>query len=386
MKKEQAAITICSYLSMLSYGLTVAVVGSLLGSIEKTYHVSSGDIGLLFTLQSLGFVLAVLFAGYFVDRLSLKPVGIFGQAALSIGLAWFASSKALPTGLAAYFLIGLGGGVLQIVTNTAIASTYTSNRASSLNLLHLFFGIGCLTGPVFGGLCLQNNIEWNGAYSILFVYSALVTGLYVFIKFPQKARQDPINLRELGRVFMNRYTILLCLAIFFYIGVEMGTNSWAIIYMEKNIGMSTMTASAMLSYFWMALTFGRFICIYLSKKLPPQLLLFLLSLGATGAYCTFLNTSNTRAAGISFVFVGLVFSGIFPTLLGLGSNKFPETIGSITGIMMTFLGIGFMIFPWAVGVIKDHYSLNHGMWLLWTLSLGLAVTAFLIFLETRKED
>ena len=118
MKKEQAAITICSYLSMLSYGLTVAVVGSLLGSIEKTYHVSSGDIGLLFTLQPLGFVLAVLFAGYFVDRLSLKPVGIFGQAALSIGLAWFASSKALPTGLAAYFLIG------QPITQALVARSF----------------------------------------------------------------------------------------------------------------------------------------------------------------------------------------------------------------------------------------------------------------------
>ena len=302
IQKIKKYSTLISYLSLLSYGLTITVVGPALHSIQKDYMISFGEIGLLFTLQSAGFIIAVLPGGFFIDRFSLKSMAIFGQAILSAGLIAFTFSNTLVMGLVAYFLIGIGGGSIQISTNTIISSTNSNKRTSSLNILHLFFGIGCLTGPLLSALFLEDGYGWRNVYLVLFIYSFLLTGLFSLSKFPKNTDEKNLSRHELSGILHQGYTFLLALAVLLYIGVEMGLNSWAVIYMENNIGAGTLEASALLSYFWMAVTFGRFICIYLSKKMRPQVLLLLLASVAVIAYGIFVNAHEIRMAALALVF------------------------------------------------------------------------------------
>lgn len=385
MFKQHWYVTVCAYLSLLSYGLTITAIGPALDIIRDDYEVSSGDVGLLFTLLALGLILGVVFAGHFVNRYSLKTVSILSQLLLSAGLIAFAFSNCLPIGITAYFVIGLSGGFIEIATNTTVSTIYTGSRVSALNVLHTFFGIGALAGPAISGGIIQVGWDWGMIYIIISICSLAVFGLYLFSRFPGKVEQRSMNLALAVNVMKSRYVILLCVAILMYSGVEMGINGWSVMHLEENLTLKTIIASSILSYFWIALTFGRIICAYLSRRFPPQHLLLGLSLGAVCAYGIFVITSNAVVAGIALTFVGLFFSGMFPIIIGLGANRFPDMIGTSMSILMLANGIGLMILPWVVGTMADHFSLEWGMRSLWFVILALTLTTGVILRRTGPD-
>jgi len=168
----------------MSYGLGITVIGPVLESVQETFDTSAGRIGLLFPAQSVGFIGAVILAGSLVDRGRARAVGLLGQGLLSMGLVFFAFAPSLPSALGAFGLIGVGGGFIQIATNATVAAIST-RRASSLNLLHLFVGLGALLGPLCSSLLLRTGAGWGAPFLVLAGYSACVFVMLLMARYPK---------------------------------------------------------------------------------------------------------------------------------------------------------------------------------------------------------
>lgn len=365
--------TLCACASLLVFAMSMTVLGPAVDTIAATYAMQPGHLGMLVTALSLGFIAAVSLAGIFMDRLPLKPVFLAGQIVTAISLGGFASSACIGAGMAWLLILGLGGGLVQISANTLVASINPENRASSLTFLHLFYGTGALVGPLLSGALLSGGFAWPVIYLVLAALAAVVAAVIVPARFPRQPRTSGTSFIGL---LGNGYVLLICLAAVLYVGIEMGITSWAVLYLERILSMEKLAASSVLSYFWFFITFGRLICMRLARHMKAGTLLTILSAGAALAFALFYATGNGAVAGVALSLVGLFFSGIFPILVSLGGDAFPERIGGITGILLTSLGVGLMIFPWAAGEIGARWSMATGMLFLGGIHVALIAVSF----------
>ncbi len=374
-------VSIGAYASLLVFGMSMTVIGPAVDSIALTFSVPPGDLGLLITALSLGFIAAVFLAGTVADRLSLKPIFLVGQAAVTSGLAGFALCPSLEAGMALFLLMGFGGGLVQISANTLISSIHSETRTSSLTVLHLFYGTGALAGPLVSGALISRGHGWQAVYFTLAILSLAVAAVAIPLRFPPRGG-GVSGAASFLRLLKNAYILLVCLAAVLYVGIEMGITSWAVLYLEKNLSMEKMTASSVLSYFWFFMTFGRLFCVRLARHVRPGALLLALSAGAALAFALFFAAGSGTVAGVALSLVGLFFSGIFPILMSLGGNAFPDRIGGITGILLTSLGVGLAVFPWAAGEIGTRWSLSTGMLFLACIHVALVAVSWFI---SRRE-
>ncbi len=377
-------ISICAYTTFLCFGLCMTVIGPAIGEIAATFGVRSGAMGLLTVSFSVGFIASVFLSGFVADRISLKPLLCFGQAVVSAGLGAFAFCETIETGMAAYLLIGLGGGLVQISANTLISSLHHETRASSLNLLHFFYGTGALSGPILSGLAISRGFYWYTIYSVLAGMALLVLLVLLPARFPSRQEPSASPMATFLSIIKSGYVMLIALAAVLYVGIEMGINSWSVLYLETSLGMEKVAASAVLSYFWFFMTFGRIICIYCARVMRAGTLLLALCTGSGVACAGFAVSHNALIAGLALSLTGLFFSGVFPLLIGLGGNAYPGQVGAITSVMLTSLGVGLMVFPWAAGVISERWSLSAGMVFLCAASGALIITAWAISRRGRS--
>jgi len=355
------SLTANCYLSLMSFGICFTTIGPALKEIQGEIVLTSSQLGLFTTVLSIGLIISVLTAGVFIDRFRIKSVMLAGQFSVTLGLITFAFIDSFPVGLFAFFMIGLGGGLIEIVVNTLISEIYAKKRTSALNLLHGFFGVGALLGPILMGYLIEGGFGWRLGYGTVALFSATVLIFQILTSYPKKVSSDHIDFDYFFKILKNPYTILLGAIMILYVGSEMGINYWSVLYMELGLGITKITASSFLSLFWIAMTMGRFVCFVVAKKIGGKKLLISLSFISVFAFAVFMSADSQVTAGGSIFLLGLAFSGIFPTIMALGIDRFPKALGTITGLLMTFMGGGALLFPWFIGMIADIFTLKVGM-------------------------
>ena len=360
------------HLSILSYGISITIIGPALLGIQQTFCLSEASLGLFTTLLSVGLIASVFSGGIFIDRLSPRLVSIAGQVFLVLGLFLFSMAGVFPVALFSFLLMGIGGGFIEIATNTLIANRHRGKRGAALNLLHAFFGIGAVMGPIVSGFIIERGEEWRLVYAISCIFSVGVLLLLFFSRFPDRVTSETIDLKRAAAFIKNPLMAMLALVTLFYVGSEMGISYWSVLFLETYRGATKLVASSFLSYFWIAITAGRFFCYALAHRIGERALLLLLSFFGFISYGVFLIDSSLVASGISLFLVGLFFSGIFPTILAIGINRFPQSPGTTNGFLMTFMGGGLFIFPYLVGVIAEYSSLRIGMGAIFVFLFALA--------------
>ncbi len=355
------SITLNCYLSLVSFGICLTTIGPALKEIQGEIALTGGQLGLFTTALSIGLIISVLTTGVFINRFRVKSVVLAGQFLVMSGLFMFSVMNRFPVGLTAFFLMGLGGGLIEIVVNTLISEIYAQKRTSALNLLHGFFGVGALIGPILMGYLIESGFGWRLGYEIVALFSATALILQLLTSYPKKISSDRIDFSDFFKILKNPYTLLLGAITILYVGSEMVMNYWSVFYMELNSGITKITASSFLSLFWIAMTAGRFLCFVVAKKIGGKKLLISLSFISIFAFGLFMFAGSKIATGGSIFLLGLAFSGIFPTVMALGLDRFPKALSTITGLLMTFLGIGTLLFPLFIGVISDILTLKAGM-------------------------
>jgi len=379
---KRAALT--SYLSLLCYGMCITIIGPALFAVGRTFSLSPSQLGLFTTTLSAGFIPAVLLGGYVVDRYGAQAVGLTGQLLLTAGFGLFSVTGSFPVALFAFFMLGMAGGAIEIVTNTVISGLYPEKRASALNLLHAFFGIGALAGPFISGGLIDAGVAWQSGHWIRAGICVVGLVLMVFTPFPGQVASQKVDFSDFVTVARAPAALVFGTAIILYIGAEMGINYWSALHLTGRYAVSTLVAGSILSYFWVAMTVGRFVVFMAAKKIGDRLLLFILTGLSLAAYALFLTADRWWLSGIGLTLVGLFFSGIFPTALGLGVNRFSHIPGTITGFLMVFNGIGMLVFPYVVGLITDASSLSVGMLFIMSLLACLTVLTGAIALQKKR--
>jgi MFS transporter, FHS family, glucose/mannose:H+ symporter len=335
-------------LAIFVYGLIAAMLGTLLPELSHKYGLTpqrNGDIALA---QAIGLMIASLAVGPLIDNKGKKTGLLLGLGLIAASLFVVPNSPA--AGLAPVFLaLGVGGGIIVTAANALVSDISEERRASTLNLLNLFFGLGGLLTPLIAAYLLAGN-----TIALCYFVAALAVVTFVLhaaTPMPPPTGERGFQLREAGPLLGRPLLFLLALLMFLYVSCEVGVWNWLPRHLVAQ-GISEPRALKILSLgFALGLLLGRVVVAPILIKISaPTVTLAASILMAITTYAM-LQTTSAYLAGILVFCAGLAMAPVFPTALAMVGDGFPRMTATAMGLVITCGWIGLAVSSRIIGSI-----------------------------------
>jgi FHS family L-fucose permease-like MFS transporter len=368
-------ITIAIY---VAFGLVTSVIGVIIDKFQVQYNVSLNIAALLPFAFYLSYGLFSVPFGVLMDRLGAKTVLISGMALMTLGCFLLYLSNNYILVIAMIFLAGVGVTAIQTAGNPFIReldtpSHYTAN-------LTIIIGVGAL-GYAFSPLLVPyiqtKGLPWSHVYLIFTVISLILLLLLLSAKIPKVRllEEEKINVAAIGSLLKEPVIITYTIAIFFYVGAEVGTSSYIVVFMEKvhsfgnNVSLwdkgSFMylvfpSASALVvGLFWFSQAIGRLFIGQLMKIFQPRSIFIFHSAGTCIALIIAI-FSPAKIALIAFVLTGYFTCASFTSIFSGAIQSFDKYHGAISGILCTAI-VGGAVIGFLIGAVGGTFGMRTAM-------------------------
>ena len=350
VESYRTAQTICCYVAFVAIGLAAGLLGPTLVGLAKQTESSFAEIGFVFTVHSLGYVIGSTVFGKFYDRVAGHRILAVMIVALSAALLLIPMSTQLWMLLCVALLLGTAEGTGQVGVNTLLVWLYNQKSTPFLNGAHFFFGVGALTSPIIVAQLLNNGYEFGAAYR--FVAVLILPAILLFLLVPSPVVKSGEK-SESNEPIKYGLVALVAAFYFLYLGTEISFGGWISTFaVSLNLG-DEATAAYLASVFWSALTFGRLIAIPLSVKLKPRTLLIADLILALIGFAIIGFGGNSYAATLAGTLViGVSFASIYPTMFSFAGNRLNVT-GRVAGFFVMGGSFGSMLFPFLAGLMFE---------------------------------
>ncbi len=341
-------------------GAAVSVFGPSLESISDEFGITYGQVSLVITTISVGFLTGSLAGGAISDRSGRRAMLVLSAVGSSIAMVWMAVSPSFGSLLAASFLAGSALGPGAAVSTALVADVARERSTRALNLVNTAFALGAILAPSLVAVCLAVFANWRVAYLVVAVW--LATGTVVFARLsypPRRAASPPFRtvLRGLG----SPVPILIGLVLSMYVGVEIAFADFGASFMERVQGVPRTAAAASVTAFWIGIVVGRLVVARLAATWPAARiirwsLILALALSTLAALA-----SSAPMAVLGFALTGAALGGVFPTVLGIGVRLRPEMSGALAGALVAMAGAGGALLAPMLGAVSDAAGPRGGM-------------------------
>jgi FHS family L-fucose permease-like MFS transporter len=360
----------------------------LIRQFMKSFEINRSGAAQLQIGIFVGYFLMAIPAGQLMRYFGYKAGLVTGLILMGCGcwLFWPAAhSDMYSFFVAAQFVIGCGLSFLETGANSFIAQLGpTASSERRLNFSQAFNPLGSITAGLVGTVFIFSGVEFNSAetaakraagtmqaylhsetlrvvptYLVLGTVALLWALMVLATKFPDTAKED-VSREDAGPPkhvrLMQRHFVLAVLAQFLYVGAQVGTWSYFILYVRSATGIGDKAAGYMLTGTLAAFAVGRFSSAWLMKHFHARAMLGVYSVvnvvlglvavvhpGWVGAMCL-LTTS---------LFMSIMFPTIFALgLKGMGDKT--KTAGSL--LVMAILGGAAL--TKVMGMVADSSSLQ----------------------------
>jgi fucose permease len=355
----------------------MALLGAILPVIATRLHISVGRAGTAFSALGAGMLVGGLIAGPIIDRWGARIPMIAGPAVTAAAVWGLAGATTFKSLLACVALLGLGGGVINNVSNAVVASLYhdPKRKASALNLLGTMFGVGALTLPFAIGTLL----ETAGFGPILRTTAAASAAIAVLGGLPRytKAAQAEFSGATALRLLREPYLLALGASLFLQSGNEFVLSGFITTYLTTIFGVSVRTASLMLAVYWTCVLISRLLVSRASLRFTGPTIVTTGATGSAVGVALLALAPGLPSALAGIVLLGFCISAIFPTTLGIAGARFPATLGTAFGILFGVSLAGGMIVPPMFGAISGRAGLRLALAMPCVAFCGIASIHFL---------
>lgn len=365
MKRIHFATLSC-YAVFLAIGISGSILGPAYDALTRSLSMPLRDAALFTSTQAIGATLSIIISGWLLDRINARFILAGGVLLMGAGLVMLTAATSTLDGLFACLLIGWGYGCIDVGGNTVIVTLNPERSGAALNLLNVFFGAGAMIGPqlINFGLSRDNfalGFQIAAGFSLLLVIPLAMISVHVGRK-PSEG-QAPSQIQWLALV---PFAVLM----FIYVGIEVGYSSWIPTQMSKVALTSESTATFGATIFWMGLTVGRIIASFILHRLSnlAMVILSLVLIAGGVAVLLVFPASESVALLCSFV-IGFGCGPIFPTVLAIANDRYPQARGTMSGLLIAVGASGAILLPWVQGQVGG--GQNGGMILTFVAAFGM---------------
>jgi len=343
------------------FGVTLTIIGATVPKIIRAFDWSYTITGVVLSSGSVGYFSSSFLSGFLIKKFGSKRILIGGLFLGAIGLLLFARHSSPLFNLSLTFLLGVGQGGTETVTNVSVIQMEKEGESRLMNLLHAAFCVGAIIGPFISGMLIATG-RWQVAYRLSSAACLLMAVLFLFLSFAH-IRQEKLDTQNGGKtasILFNPLLVVFFLILFLYVGTELGTSNWVAEYYVEILKSSSSIGAYIVSLFWTGLLLGRLsISFWYKERSQSGLLIFLASLCTIALLCA-ISVKNPWLAGFSFFMAGIGYSAIYPVVMGLVGQHFQYGQSVAVGFVAMGGGIGSFMFPFLMAFISDHLGLRQG--------------------------
>ena len=341
-------LILAAILAIFVYGMIAAMLGTILPELSERFHLSPSQNGTIASAQALGLILASLGVGPLLDNEGNKLGMVLGLVFISVALFVLPRSPGFRTILLLLFLLGVGGGTLVTAANSLVSDVGAAHRATALNLVNLFFGLGGLATPFIAANLFRRN--WvRLCYTVAFL-AVTTLAIEMITQMPGPTGTGFI-LADAGPVLGRPVLFLIGLFLFLYIGCEVGMWNWLVRHLIAQ-GIPESQALNILSLgFALGLLIGRAGILPILSHVPAITVTLIGSIAMAVTTFLALRTSKPAAAAVLVFLSGISMAPVFPTTIAIVGDTFPRMTSSAIGFVITCGWTGLAVSSRIIGAI-----------------------------------
>jgi MFS transporter, FHS family, L-fucose permease len=303
--------------------------------------------------------------GFLINRIGYKNGVLAGIGLVTLG--FFLCIPMVAIGylpyLSAVAVFAIGIVIIQVAANPYVnALGPVETAASRLTLTNALNSVATVIAPIFVSLLIVSDASEPTAVQIPFaMIGAITLVIFVvmfFLKLPEIQEEDKEMAvkpkKYKASAFKYTHMWLGSLAIFFYMGIEIGIPSFFADYSSRlGIELTSMQRTDMLKYYWGGLMVGRLVGIFVLRKFSASRILLLCAVaGAIFVAASLIigNSASTLAMWL-FLGTGLFHSIMWPTIYNLALEDMGPHAKVASGVIATSV-IGAAILMPAMGAIQ----------------------------------
>lgn len=345
------------------WGFAHAILDVLNKHFQEAMQITRTHSAMVQVMFYLGYFVMAIPAGLYITKHGYRKGVVLGLLLYGIGSLLFIPGEELMSFnffLFSLFVIACGLVFLETAANPYMTELGDKQTAASrLNLAQSFNGLGCICGPLLGGLLLFSDGEKANIslpYTVMGLIVLAVALIFTKVRLPEiqhKEEEDKINSQypKKGLWSHSLFTFGL-LALFGYEISEISINSFFINYVVDDGWMNARDASVILSFGGLGLFMcGRFVGSWIMRFIRAEKVLFICGIGTV--ITTTLVILNLGIISLIALFFIYVFEAImFPTIFAISLRGLGDYTKRASSYLM-MSPIGGAVGPLLMGYVAD---------------------------------
>lgn len=388
-RKMITVLLLIIFVAYIGLGVPDSLIGAAWPAIYQDMALPMSYVNFITVIIQGGTVISSFSSARVIRKLGTAKTALLSTAMTAAALFGFSVSKNIIWLCVSAIPLGLGAGSIDTALNNYVAMHY---KASHINFLHSFYGIGVSLSPYIMSLALAKDNNWRLGYRNAFlIQTVIATFLLVTlpvwkkVKFSDELEEESskiVKLRDAVHmsgvtesflVFMSSCTIeSLCLV-------------WGSTYLVEAKGVSNDYAAKIITVYFVGLALGRLVSGFAAAKISTEKLILI-------NQCLTLVAILMLMLNLPFIFsaVGLFLVGfgngpLFPNMTHLTPINFgKDNSQSIIGMQMGFAYVSIMLTPVAFGLIAQNISVKLFPYCMFAAFTVLIVSMLTMIKKTKK--
>ncbi len=342
-------IILAASLAIFVYGMTASMLGTILPDFAVRFNLTPKQNGTIAFCQALGLVLASIGVGPLIDYEGKKLGLVLGLSISALAVALLPRSSGFRTIASYLFVLGAGGGIVVTAANALGSDVDPAHRATALNLLNIFFGLGGFATPFVSANLLRKNS--TRLCHLIAGLGVLTVVINLLAPIPPPTGAQTFAFSEITSVLGQPVLGLCALLLFLYVACEVGVWNWLVQHLIAQ-GVPQARALNVLSFgFALGLLFGRLAASQILISVPGLQVTLTASVLMAIVSFAMLQTRAPTVAWILTFLAGASMAPVFPTTVALIGDLFPRMTGTAIGVAITASWIGLAVSSRIIGSI-----------------------------------
>lgn len=352
------------YVIFISLGLPDSLFGAAWPVMHVDFNVDESFASIYMIITAIGSGGVSFFAGPLIRKFGTGKVTVVSILLTAAGMLVIGFSVHIAMAIFGSILMGLGAGAIDTGLNNYVSTHY---KASHMNWLHAFWGVGVTLSPIIMGAFLDANNNWRGGYRcvsyIQFAIFALsLLSLPLFKKYektaavesaetmPESTAENTDEKEEntddtssekpkkkkaaIFEILKIKGVLWAVLSLGLYVSMEFLIGTWGASYAVNTKGVTPADAARWVSLYFGGIMTGRIISGFISYKFDDKVLIRCgIVVMIVGMIVFALPIGKYSLAGL--LLIGIGFGPVFPSTIHAVPKRFGTKYSAdITGIQM----------------------------------------------------
>ena len=356
-------LLIVIYIAFIGLGVPDSLIGSAWPAIHTELNIPVEAVSVITFLISGCTVLSSMFSAKILNKLGTATVTAFSTAMTAAALLGYSFTSSFWFMIPLAIVLGLGAGAIDSGLNNYVA---LHCKASHMNFLHCFYGVGVSLSPYLMSQALS-NVGWRGGYRYAF-YVQLAITILLILSVPlwkktssseeTEEAEKSVNLTLLQMAKKSEVRLVWIIMLVTN-AIEYACGVWGSTYLVEAKGFGTEHGAIALTIYYVGMSIGRFVSGLLADKISTWKRIGIGMVILAPAVAIMLLPLHGVVSVIGLFFIGLGNGSIYPNMIHLTPHNFGKEVSqSIMGSQIAFAYIGVMLAPPAVSLVSGLFGIK----------------------------